>query len=277
MIAMTPLAIAMDRTVIAIRIQNGLNRASRRHLASEVLHAVHDVEEGRHREAARPTFSVPLMSTSRRELRGFPLYLPAVAARMHSTAARTRNSVDAHTRTAYHEAGHGVLSAAINDRPHHLGIRASHGTLGRTGLKLFARPASLTQVYLAGFAAEHILTGRRPRPCDIETELGILAHTDPALVATFEGIEASDGYGAVLHLLREGVRASEEELRREVERSYEIARASVAAVWSTVKAIADALLMHKKLDRDRIDEVIGDADLSTPVLAVQRAHGVTAK
>jgi hypothetical protein len=46
-----------------------------------------------------------------------------------------------------------VLNAAINDKPHHVSIRAAHGTLGRTGQKRFAPPTSLTQVYLAGFAA----------------------------------------------------------------------------------------------------------------------------
>jgi hypothetical protein len=167
-----------------------------------------------------------------------------------------------------------VLSAAINDKPHHVSIRAGHGTLGRTAQKMFARPTSLTQVYLAGFAAEHLLTGRRPRQYNIETGLAILAHTDPALTSTFEGIDASDGYGAVLHLLRTGVRPVEAELRQEVDRFYEIARASVSVVWPSVKAVAEALLVQEKLDRDRLDEVIGDADIYLPVFAVQREHGL---
>ncbi len=178
------------------------------------------------------------------------------------------------TRTAFHEAGHAVLSAAINDRPHHVSIQAARATLGRTAQRMFARPTSLAQVYLAGFAAEHILTGRRPRQYDIETGLGILAHTDPALTSTFDGIPTSDGYGAVLHLLRTGVRADQEELRREVDRFYEMARASVNAVWPAVKALADALLLHEKLDREGFDRVIGDDDICTPVFAVQRAHGL---
>ena len=77
------------------------------------------------------------------------------------------------TRTAYHEAGHAVLSAAINDRPRHVSIREAHGTLGRSGQLMFARVTSLVQVYLAGFAAEHILTKRRPRQYELETEIGI--------------------------------------------------------------------------------------------------------
>lgn len=125
---------------------------------------------------------------------------------MRSTSA-TR-AADPRTRTAFHEAGHAVLSAAIDDKPHDVSIRGEHGTLGRSGQKMFARPTSLAQVYLAGFAAEHLLTGRRPRQYNIETGLAILAHTDPALTSTFEGIEVSDGYGAVLHLLRTGVARS---------------------------------------------------------------------
>jgi hypothetical protein len=162
-------------------------------------------------------------------------------------SASVRMRVDPRKRTAYHEAGHAVLSAAINDKPRHVSIRAAHGTLGRTGQKMLARPTSLVQVYLAGFAAEHILTARRPRQYNIETGLAILAHTDPALISTFEGIEASDGYGAILHLLRTGVRPAEEELRREVDRFYEIARALLSAVWPSVKALARPLLVHEKL------------------------------
>ena len=167
-----------------------------------------------------------------------------------------------------------MLSAAINDRPERVSIRAAYGTLGRSEQKMLARPTSLAQVYLAGFAAEHILTGRRPGQYSIETGLAILAHTDPALTSTFEGIEASDGYGAVEHLLRTGVRPVDEELRPELDRFYEIARMSVAVVWPSVKALAKALLEHEELDREGLDEVLGDADIYTPVVGVQRRHGL---
>jgi len=139
---------------------------------------------------------------------------------------------------------------------------------------MLAQPIALAQVYLAGFAAEHLLTGRRPRQYNVETGLAILAHTDPALVSTFEGIQASDGHGAIQHLIRTGVRPVEEELRQEVDRLYEISRASVSAVWTFVRALAQALLMHEELDRDGLDEAMGDADIHSPVLAVQQAHGL---
>jgi hypothetical protein len=139
---------------------------------------------------------------------------------------------------------------------------------------MLARPLALTQLYLAGFAAEHLLAGRRPRQYIVETGLAILAHTDPALVSTFEGIETSDGHGAIQHLLRTGVRPVEEELRQEVDRLYEIARASVSAVWAPVRALAQALLIREELDREGFNEALGDADIYLPVLAVQRAHGL---
>src|ERR1700722_6203629 len=115
------------------------------------------------------------------------------------------SAIDQRTRTAYHEAGHAVLSAAINDMPHHVSIRGEHGTLGRSGQKMLAQPSSLAQIYLAGFAAEHIATGRRPRQYDIETGLAIVGHTDPALTETFDGVERADGFGAVHEVLRTGV------------------------------------------------------------------------
>jgi len=185
-----------------------------------------------------------------------------------------RGPLDLRTRIAFHEAGHAVLSAAINDGPHHVSIRTKHGTLGRSAQKMFARPTSLVQVYLAGFAAEHAATGRRPRAYAIETGLAILAHTDPQLVDTFEGVEVSDGYGAIYQLLRAGVRPVEEELRREVDKFYEVTRQSVAAVWPSVKALAQALLGHEEMDRDAIDGVIGGENIYGPVFAVQRVHGL---
>jgi ATP-dependent Zn protease len=177
-------------------------------------------------------------------------------------------------RTAYHEAGHAVLSAAINDKPHHVSIRGKDGTLGRSGQMMTARPTSLAQVYLAGFAAEHLLTKRRPGQYAVELGLAILAHTDPALVSTFEGIEVSDGYGAVKHVLRTGVRPVDEKLREELERLYEAARLSLSAVWRAVDGVASVLLAKEVLDRDDIDEAIGDVDIYSPVVAVQRAHGL---
>jgi hypothetical protein len=148
-------------------------------------------------------------------------------------AIRRRSAMDPRTRTAFHEAGHAVLSGALNDTPHHMSIRSECGTLGRSGQTMLAQPIALAQVYLAGFAAEHVATGRRPRQFDIETGLGILAHVDPGLVERI-----------------------------------------LSTVWPSVRALAEALLELEEIDRDGIRLAIGDADISTPVVAVQRAHGL---
>jgi ATP-dependent Zn protease len=190
--------------------------------------------------------------------------------------ARVSRTFDLRSRTAHHEAGHAVLSAAINDRPERVSVRDEGGTLGRCAQKMLVRPTSLAQVYLAGFAAEHLLTGRRPRGFDVEVGLGVLAHLDPTLVNTMEGIKATDGYGAVHQVLRSGSREVEDDIRSEVERLYEVARKSLRAVWPSVRAVAEALLEYEELDRAGLDRALGEADIFAPVLAVQNAHGVRA-
>lgn len=197
-----------------------------------------------------------------------------MTAREIPNAAGKRKSVSERTRTAYHEAGHAVLSAAINDTPSHLSIRPNGGTLGRNTMKMFVRPTSLAQVFLAGFAAEHLLTGRRPRQLDMEIGMALLAHFDPKLVDTFDGIEATDGHGAVRQVLRTGVRENEAEIRRELQRLYGIACESLTVVWPAVEALAGALLKCEELDEDAIEEVLGECGLFIPVFAVQRAHGL---
>lgn len=139
---------------------------------------------------------------------------------------------------------------------------------------MLAPPGSLAQVYLAGFAAEHLATGRRPRQYDVETGLAILGHTDPTLVETFDGVQSSDGAGAVREVLRTGVRGVEEELRREVDRLYGVARESLSRVWPAVKAVAEVLLAREEIDGEGVKRAIGDADICGAVLAVQRGHGL---
>jgi hypothetical protein len=144
-------------------------------------------------------------------------------------------------------------------------------------MKMFVRPTSLAQVFLAGFASEHMLTGRRVRQLDMEIGMALLAHFDSKLVDTFDGIEATDGYGAVRQVLRTGVREIEDEIRREIERMYEIARESLTAAWQAVEALANALLKREELDQDAIEGVLGEFDVFMPVLMMQRAHGLLTK
>lgn len=182
--------------------------------------------------------------------------------------------VDLRTRTAFHEAGHAVLSAAINDTPRHVSIRADGNTLGRSGARMSARSTSLVQVHLAGFAAEHLLTKRRPRQLDQEVGFAILSHADPALRKAFAGSEHHDGYRAVQEVLRMGIPEDDEAIKREIDRLYEIARESLSAVWPAVKALAKALLEHEELDRAGVEKALEPFALFTSVLAVQQAHGL---
>jgi hypothetical protein len=55
------------------------------------------------------------------------------------------------------------------------------------------------------------------------------------------------------------VREEEAELRREVDRTYEGVRLSLARAWSAAKALADALLEEEELDGRAIDVAIGAA------------------
>jgi hypothetical protein len=165
-----------------------------------------------------------------------------------------------------------VLSSAINDQPEIVSIRPDERTLGRTRQLMFARVASLVQVYLAGFAAEHLLTQRRPRQLDRELEMALLSVEDPALGDAFPDVRMCDGYLAIQSVLSIAV-LEPREIRSEVERSYEIARESLAAVWPAVKRVARALLAHDEIDREGLGAAIGNLDIYSPVFAVQRAHG----
>jgi hypothetical protein len=184
-----------------------------------------------------------------------------------------RKSVSERERTAHHEAGHAVLSAAINDAPHFVSIRPRGGTLGRSGQRMFARPTSLVQVHVAGFAAEHLLTRRRPRQFDQELGMALMSVLDPTLCDTFPNVKTCDGYMAVREVLKVAVLGADE-IRHEVDRLYEIARESLATVWPAVAGVARALLRHEELDRAGLDAAIGDVDIYGPVVAVQRAHGL---
>src|SRR5258706_541076 len=66
--------------------------------------------------------------------------------------------------------------------------------------------------------------------------------------------------------------ASDDALAREVDRLYDIARASLGAVWPAVTRLAKALLENETLNTTDIQVAIGDIDIRRPVLLVQRAH-----
>lgn len=193
---------------------------------------------------------------------------------MSVVATSKSKTIAPRTRTAYHESGHAVLSAAINDTPRHVSIRPNGDTLGRSGARMSARSTSLVQVHLAGFAAEHVLTGRRPRQLDQEIGFALIARSDVALRKAFAGSEHHDGYRAVQEVLGMGTYEDDDAIKGEVDRFYEIARESLSAVWPAVGAMANALLEREELDREDVEKVLEPFELFPSVLRVQQAHGL---
>jgi hypothetical protein len=93
--------------------------------------------------------------------------------------ARAARTLDLRARTAFHEAGHAVLSAAINDRPERVTIRGRDGTLGRSAQKMTVRPTSL---------ARSTSPGSRPSTCcAVQRGHGLLS----AVVAKCPVVEAA--------------------------------------------------------------------------------------
>lgn len=174
----------------------------------------------------------------------------------------SRERADSRTLLAYHEAGHAVLSAAINDAPRHVSILVRGETLGRSSQKMMARPSVLVQVYVAGFAAEHLLTGRRPRQLVQEVGFAILSRDDPELRNAFAGSDERDGYLAVEGVLRIAVLSTDEDITREVDRFYDATRRSLATVWPAVQAVARALLKHEERDTDGVFAALCEASTS---------------
>jgi ATP-dependent Zn protease len=189
-----------------------------------------------------------------------------------------KKSVSKRMSTAYHEAGHAVLSAAINDSPRLVSIRESDNSLGRNQYRMEGRPVVRMQVHLAGFAAEELLKGHRPRRFSgHELGLSVLAATDPSLASAADvdpGMKSSDQYMAVQELLAMGCTRTEDAINTEIERFYAIAKESLAAVWPAVVAVAKALLKHSELDSEGFFTAIQGQDIFGPIHSVQRAHGL---
>jgi hypothetical protein len=189
----------------------------------------------------------------------------------------SRKRADSRTLLAYHEAGHAVLSAAINDAPKLVSIRARGETLGHSTQKMMARPSVLVQVLLARFAAEHLLTRRRPRQLDQEVGFAVLSRDDPELRAAFACSDERDGYRAVEEVLRMAVLDTDESIKREVNRFYDVTRQSLGSVWPAVQSVAKALLTHEELDTDGVFDAMRGINIYGAVLLVQEANGFRVK
>lgn len=195
-----------------------------------------------------------------------------------AATTRKRRSFPKLTRIAHHEAGHAVLSAAINDTPDLVSIRAKGVSLGRSRYRMEGRPETRVQVHLAGFAAEELLKGRRSSQLTGK-ELGyaVLVAMEHRLASHAGTMDGRDEYLAVQEVLAMGCARTSDAIRAEIERFYIAARDSLAAIWPTVQGVAKALLKHEELDRRRMFEAIGGSDIYGPVFAVQDAHGLRAR
>lgn len=182
--------------------------------------------------------------------------------------------VCARALVAYHEAGHAVLGAALGDGPGHVSILADDTTLGHTRQHMVGPPPCLAQICLAGFAAEHRLTGRYPRQLEREVGFAILSLEDQQLRAAFSEASHRDGHRAVQEVRRTALLRSRAEVQTEVARHYSAALASLSSIWPAVERVAEALLSRTQLDREQLFETIGGFDIYAPVLAVQRAQGL---
>jgi hypothetical protein len=186
-----------------------------------------------------------------------------------------RKRVTMRSRTAHHEAGHAVLASAIGDRPHLVSIRAEGARLGVTRYRAPRGPlSSAVQIHLAGYAAEEILTGRRPRQLHQDVAFAVCFRGGRNVPTGFEGDQNRDGWLAVHDLLRAGYSGDDDGLKAQVFDLYGVALESLVAVWPTVGDLARALLRHGELDREGVGAAFGSDDIYTPVFDVQEAHGL---
>lgn len=178
-------------------------------------------------------------------------------------------------RIAYHEAGHAVVSAAINDAPHLVSIIANDYSRGRSRYAFEAHPEQLVQVHLAGLAAEELLSGSAPRELrGPRLGISILACTATSHIEIPASVDGSDQHLAVQEILTMGCAPNRDSIRTEFERFYAIAKAAVESVWPAVTAVAQALLERSELRRDAFFEAVGARDIYAPVSAVQKANGL---
>ena len=186
---------------------------------------------------------------------------------------RKHDDVSLLTRTAYHEAGHTVLAASIDDWPELVSIRPRGSTLGRSRQRMAGRPEMLVQVYLAGFAAEHLLTSRRPLDLAREVRFALVARAMPDVGERFPDSMATDGHRAVQEILRMERAPDDDEIARAVDRFYDVARESLSVVSLTVDRVARSLLRKQELHCDELRATFADASVFAPF---SRSNGRTA-
>ena len=193
--------------------------------------------------------------------------------RRHASRSRTHYPWGDRTRTAYHEAGHAVLSTAIHEAPVLVSVRPDARRLGETTLGAWGRPNALAQVLLAGFAGEHLLTGRRPRQLRAEVQVTLVHFIAPDTVAGLRPWE-TDGFAAVHEVLRMSTCRVADDVRREIERLYRAAHESLLTVRAAVDAVARALIEKEELRPRALKALLREFRVADAVRVVQWTHGV---
>lgn len=166
-----------------------------------------------------------------------------------------------------------MLSCAIHETPRLVSIRQGDRVLGRTMVTRSGRPNALGQVYLAGFAGEHLLTGRRPPQLRAQVNVTFLHLVDPELVAAQRPWE-TDGFLAVMEVLRMGLCRHPDEVRSGIERLYQAALASLYELHPAVHLVAGTLLAKDELRPRAFRALVRGYRPVQAVRTVQWLHGV---
>ena len=188
-------------------------------------------------------------------------HAPPTLAQVHELEARQEDRRP-HADGLPREAGHAVLAAAIANPPDRITIKADEHTLGRSGARMSSRvPRPASRCSSRGSPPSTCSRVAVPGSSIGRSVSRILARLDPELGEDFEAFELRDGHRAVEEVLRMETYDDDDKVRRELDRFYDIARASLGVVWPSVEAVAKALLVREVLDRAAFDTAIGPRGL----------------
>ncbi len=184
-------------------------------------------------------------------------------------------TVSGRTRTAYHEAGHAVLGAILNETPESVSIRPEPTSSGRSFQRTLAPPRLMAQVCLAGFAAECLLTGQQPDGMFQQAAAGSVYLLNPGC-PRIPGYpwRDTDGERAVHFVLDAGAWPTVHGIGHCIGFLYRVTLDSLSAAWPAVEAVARALLLREELHAPTIRTILRRHPVKRSVLAIQRSRGL---
>jgi len=168
-------------------------------------------------------------------------------------------------RTAYHEAGHIIVGAALVDTPHLATIVAAGQVRGYVCARRSAPSLRTIQVDLAGYAAANVVEGTY-RDNELSTVARCAALGRLHLLEQWRG---HDHYMAAENAMQ---LVAPESIETLIGDCYRAARDSLRAAWPNVEKTAEALLRKGTIERGEIFELVGDS--FELVHKVQLAHGL---